>query len=71
MPPKGLEIHIMNTSEIIVNWKDRKEKLKLKFGSLTDNDLMFEDDKKDAMLAKLQLKLGKTKDELLKIIAAL
>lgn len=61
----------MNTSEIIVNWKDRKEKLKLKFGSLTDNDLMFEDDKKDAMLAKLQLKLGKTKDELLKIIAAL
>ena len=61
----------MNTSEIIVNWKDRKEKLKLKFGSLTDNDLLFEDDKKDAMLAKLQLKLGKTKDELLKIIAAL
>jgi uncharacterized protein YjbJ (UPF0337 family) len=61
----------MNTSEIIVNWTDRKEKLKLKFGSLTDNDLLFEDDKKEAMLAKLQLKLGKTKAELLQIIATL
>jgi uncharacterized protein YjbJ (UPF0337 family) len=65
------KLTVMNTSEIIVNWTDRKEKLKLKFGSLTDNDLLFEDDKKDAMLAKLQLKLGKTKEELLKIIAAL
>jgi len=61
----------MNTSEIIANWTDRKEKLKLKFGSLTDNDLLFEDDKKEAMLEKLQLKLGKTKAELLKIIATL
>jgi uncharacterized protein YjbJ (UPF0337 family) len=61
----------MNTSEIIVNWTDRKEKLKLKFGSLTDNDLLFEDDKKEAMLAKLQIKLGKTKAELLQIIATL
>jgi hypothetical protein len=61
----------MNTSEIIVNWTDRKEKLKLKFVSLTDNDLLFEDDKKEAMLAKLQLKLGKTKAELLQIIATL
>jgi uncharacterized protein YjbJ (UPF0337 family) len=65
------KLTVMNTSEIIVNWTDRKEKLKLKFGSLTDNDLLFEDDNKDAMLAKLQLKLGKTKEELLKIIAAL
>jgi hypothetical protein len=61
----------MNTSEIIVNWTDRKEKLKLKFVSLTDNDLLFEDDKKEAMLAKLQIKLGKTKAELLQIIATL
>lgn len=61
----------MNTLEITANWADRKEKLKQKFGSLTDNDLLLEDDKKEAMLEKLQLKLGKTKEELLKIIATL
>lgn len=62
---------LMNTTELIANWTDRKEKLKLKFESLTDNDLLLEDDKKEALLTKLQLKLGKTKDELLKIIATL
>jgi hypothetical protein len=61
----------MNTSEIIANWTERKEKLKLKFESLTESDLLLEEDKKEAMLEKLQLKLGKTKDELLKIIATL
>jgi uncharacterized protein YjbJ (UPF0337 family) len=61
----------MNTSEILANWADRKEKLKQKFGSLTDTDLLLEDNKKEAMLAKLQLKLGKTKEELLQIISKL
>ncbi len=61
----------MNTSEINVNWPERKERLKQKFESLTDSDLLLEGDKKEAMLAKLQIKLGKTKNELLKIIAAL
>ncbi len=62
---------LMNTAERIANWTDCKEKLKLKFGSLTDNDLLLEDDKKEAMIAKLQLKLGKTKEELLQIISKL
>jgi len=61
----------MNTTEVKGNWNEQKGKLKLKFGYLTDNDLMFEDGKKDVMLGKLQIKLGKTKDELHKIIAAL
>ena len=39
--------------------------------NLTDNDLMFEEGKKDEMLGKLQIKLGKTKEELDKIIAGL
>jgi uncharacterized protein YjbJ (UPF0337 family) len=61
----------MNTKEVKINWKERKEKLKLKFASLTDNDLMFEEGKKEQMLVKLQKKLGMTKDELIKIIAAI
>jgi len=61
----------MNTSEIAGNWNERKGRLKQKFGFLTDNDLMFEEGKKEEMLGRLQIKLGKTKEELLRIIAAL
>lgn len=53
------------------NWNEQKGKLKQKFAVLTDNDLMFEEGKKDEMLGKLQIKLGKTKEEILKILEAL
>jgi uncharacterized protein YjbJ (UPF0337 family) len=45
--------------------------LKQKFAALTDNDLMFLDGKKEEMLGRLQLKLGKTKEELHKILSTL
>jgi len=38
---------------------------------LTDSDLQFVSGKKDEMMNKLQLKLGKTKDDLNKIIDGL
>ena len=53
------------------NWNEQKGKLKEKFAYLTDNDLLFVEGKKDEMLGKIQLKLGKTKEEVLAIIAAL
>lgn len=53
------------------NWNEQKGKLKQKFASLTDNDLLFEEGKKDELLGRLQIKLGKTKDEINKIIEAL
>jgi len=58
-------------TEITGNWNERKKKLKQKFAFLTDNDLMFEKGKKEKMIFKLQIKPGMTKDELIKIIAAL
>lgn len=61
----------MNTTELKGNWHEQKGKLKQKFGFLTDNDLLFEEGKKEEMLGKLQIKLGKTKEELHKIIAEL
>ena len=61
----------MNTTEVKGNWNEQKGKLKQKFAVLTDNDLMFEEGKKEEMIGKLQIKLGKTKEELHKIIAAL
>jgi len=59
----------MNTTELEGNWNELKGKLKQKFAVLTDNDLMFVEGKKEEMLAKLQIKLGKTKEEFHKIIA--
>jgi uncharacterized protein YjbJ (UPF0337 family) len=61
----------MNKTEIKGTWNQQKAKLKHKFAVLTDNDLMFEEGKKEEMFGKLQIKLGKTKDELHKIIVAL
>ena len=61
----------MNNIEIKGNWNEQKGKLKQKFANLTDNDLLYEQGKKDEMLGKLQIKLGKSKEELDKIIAAL
>jgi uncharacterized protein YjbJ (UPF0337 family) len=61
----------MNTTELMGNWEQQKGKLKQKFATLTDNDLLFTEGKKDEMLGRLQSKLGKTKEELKKIISAL
>jgi uncharacterized protein YjbJ (UPF0337 family) len=61
----------MNIQEIKGNWNEQKGKLKQKFAILTDNDLSFVQGKKDEMYGRLQIKLGKTKEELQKIIAEL
>jgi len=61
----------MNTIEIKGNWNDLKGKLKQKFASLSENDLMYEEGKRDEMLGKLQIKLGKSKEELDNILKTL
>ena len=61
----------MNISGIKGNWNEQKGKLKQQFAILTDNDLMFAEGKKDEMFVRLQIKLGKTKEELEKIISGL
>jgi len=61
----------MNTTEIKGNWDELKGKLKQKFAQLTDDDLMFAEGKQDELYGKLQQKLGKTKEEIHKIISDL
>ena len=63
--------YIMNTKSLEGNWNEQKGKLKQKFATLTDDDLLFVEGKKDEMLGRLQIKLGKTKEELHSIISAL
>ncbi len=60
-----------NVTELKGNWNVQKGKLKQKFATLTDNDLMFEEGKKSEMLGKLQIKLGKTKEQMQAIIDSL
>jgi uncharacterized protein YjbJ (UPF0337 family) len=60
-----------NLTELKGNWNEQKGKLKQKYAILTDNDLIFADGKKDEMIGRLQIKLGKSKQELLKIIESL
>lgn len=61
----------MNTTEVNGNWSKQNGELKQKFASLTENDLMFEEGEREALFGKLQIRLGKTEEELNKIIAAL
>lgn len=61
----------MNSIELKGNWNEQKGKLKQQFAILTDNDLMFEEGKKDEMYGKIQIKLGKTKAEMEDIIKSL
>ncbi len=60
-----------NTTEAMGNWNEIKGKLKQKFAILTDNDLLLVEGKKDEMLGRIQVKIGKTKAELQKIISSL
>lgn len=61
----------MNTTVLKGNWEELKGKLKQKYADLTDNDLMFAEGKEEELFGKLQTKLGKTKDEVRKIISEL
>lgn len=58
----------MNSNEIMSTWLDQKKKLKEKFAKLMDNDDLLFDGKKEQILGKLQIKLGKTKEEIEKIL---
>lgn len=61
----------MNTTEAKGNWNEVKGKLKQQFANLTDDDLLFTEGKKDEMYGRLQIKLGKTKEQLHDLISKL
>jgi uncharacterized protein YjbJ (UPF0337 family) len=58
----------MKTTEEKGNWNEHKGKLKQKFAELTNNDMMSEEGKSEEMFGKLQIKFGKTREEINKII---
>jgi len=60
-----------NITELKGNWNETKGKLKQKFAMLTDNDLLLVEGKNEELLGRLQTKLGKTKEQIHKIISEL
>lgn len=55
----------------IANWNEQKAKLKARFTALNYSDLQYEESRNDEMLARIQIKLGKTKEEMAEIISGL
>ena len=60
-----------NATELKRDWNETKGKLKQKFAMLTDSDLLVVEGKKDEMIGRLQVKLGKTKEEIHRFISNL
>jgi hypothetical protein len=58
-------------NNVIGYWNGKKEKLRQEFPIITDEDLRFNDGKEKEMIEMLGYKLGKTKEELVNIIARL
>ena len=59
----------MNTFTLKGNWNEIAGKLKQQYANLTDDDVLLKEGKEEELLGRLQQKLGKTKQELRKIIS--
>jgi uncharacterized protein YjbJ (UPF0337 family) len=53
------------------NWNELAGKLKQKYADLTEDDLLLKEGKEEELLGRLQQKLGKTKEEIHKLIEKL
>ncbi|MCF6407995.1 CsbD family protein [Chitinophaga filiformis] len=58
----------MDTLEIKGKWNEVKGKIKQQYAELTDDDLLYEEGQEDRLIGNLQQKLGKTRDEVIKIL---
>jgi uncharacterized protein YjbJ (UPF0337 family) len=68
---KNLNKIIMDKLEIKGNWNELKGKLKQKYADLTEDDLKYAEGQDDELIGKLQKKLGKTRDEIVKELKSL
>jgi uncharacterized protein YjbJ (UPF0337 family) len=55
----------------VEKWNIQKEKLKKEYEILTDKDVLWIEGRVDTMLERIQAKLGKSKEEIKKIIMEL
>jgi hypothetical protein len=62
-------MHNKNNPEEI--WRKQKAKLKLLFSHLNDDDFKYDYGMKDVMMTQLQLKLGKSREQLNELLTGL
>ena len=58
----------MNWDQIEGKWKQYRGKALEKWGDLTDDDLMYAEGKEEELYGRLQKKLGKTRQEVERMI---
>lgn len=58
----------MDKLEIKGNWNEMKGKLKQSYADLTDDDLKYQEGKEDELVGRIQKKIGKSRDEVVKMI---
>jgi len=61
----------MNTLTMKGKWKEVSGNLKQQFANLTDDDLLYKEGKEEELLGRLEKKLGKTKEDVRKLIEKL
>ena len=63
-PPRTHNRHFIEPR----NWQELKDALLRVFTTLTEEDLNFEEEKKSDMIEALQIKLSKSKQEIISIL---
>ena len=61
----------MNVLKYKGKWNDVAGKLRQKYKTLTDEDLVLEIGKEEELLGRLEAKLGKTKEDLHQLIGSI
>ncbi len=60
-----------NKLKVKGTWNEAKGKLKQQYADLTDDDLLYAEGKEDELLGRLQIKLGKSRQEIERILEGL
>jgi uncharacterized protein YjbJ (UPF0337 family) len=58
----------MDNLELKGKWNELKGKIKQQYADLTDDDLLYEEGQEDRLIGNLQQKLGKTREEVIKLL---
>jgi uncharacterized protein YjbJ (UPF0337 family) len=58
----------MNDLKIKGSFREALGRLKKKFAVLSEDDVLFEEGKEDEAIGRLQKKLGKSKDEIIRLL---
>jgi uncharacterized protein YjbJ (UPF0337 family) len=60
----------MHSSELKLkgSWNEIRGKIKQQYADLTDDDLKYEEGQEDALIGRLQQKIGKTKEDVIRWI---